>query len=130
MLGAKRVLVVHSEDGYDEFSPNAPNEVVEIDESHHVLRYIVDPKDLGILAEDGDSLDGGSAKENARLALDLLEGHGRRSLGDAVALNTAAALYVAGHAKDFTMGYDLARKALSDGSVLNKIAEVREATNG
>ena len=130
MLGAKRVLVVHSEDVYDEFSPNAPNEVVEIDESHHVLRYIVDPKDLGILAEDGDSLDGGSAKENARLALDLLEGHGRRSLGDAVALNTAAALYVAGHAKDFTMGYDLARKALSDGSVLNKIAEVREATNG
>lgn len=129
LLGAQRVLVVCSHDGYDEFSPNAPNDVVEMDSSDIPRNYTIDPQAIGISAHDADSLSGGSAKENVRLALKLLEGTGRPALLSAVALNAGAALYIAGVADTIATGYAQARIALEDGSVLQKIVQVREVTN-
>jgi anthranilate synthase/phosphoribosyltransferase len=129
MLGAKRVLVVCSRDGYDEFSPNAVNDVTEIGPDGKLVSYTLDPRTLGISFGNPDSLDGGSAEVNAQLALDLLEGRGNRSLLDAVALNAGAALYVSGAAESIEKGYEKTLQALRVGSVTSKIAEIREATN-
>lgn len=129
MLGAERVLVVCSTDGYDEFSPNAPNDVIEIDEHGSISSYMVDPQALGIPCSDSDSLLGGSAKENVQLAFDLLENRGRTALLAAVALNAGAALYIMDQANDFADGYRRAMQALEDGSVQRKISELREVTH-
>jgi anthranilate synthase/phosphoribosyltransferase len=129
MLGAERVLVVCSTDGYDEFSPNAPNDVVEIDEYGHISTYVVDPQELGIPVAGDDSLSGGSAKENVQLAYTLMEGGGNPALRYAVALNAGAALYISGHVKTISEGYQRALVALTDGSVQQKIFQVREVTH-
>jgi anthranilate synthase/phosphoribosyltransferase len=129
LLGAQRVMVVCSHDGYDEISPTALTDVVEIDAIGTLSSYTIDPKDFGIFLTEGDSLAGGSAQENARLAQDMLDGSGRPALVAAVVLNAAAALYIFGSTNSIGEGVVLARAALANGSVSRKIEEVREATH-
>ncbi len=129
LLGAQRVMVVCSHDGYDEISPTAPTDVVEIDAAGKLDSYTIDPKDFGMFLAEGDSLAGGSADENVRLAQDMLDGSGRPALVAAVVLNAAAALYIFGSTNSIGEGVALARTALADGSVARKIDEVREATH-
>jgi anthranilate synthase/phosphoribosyltransferase len=128
-LGAKRVLVVCSNDGYDEFSPNAPNDVVEIDEQGKVHSYISDPRSMGISPGSDDGLDGGSAGENVQIAMALLEGTGKREVRESVALNAGAALYISGAAESIALGYEKALNAIGDGSVAELIRCIREETN-
>ena len=79
---------------------------------------------------DPEELAGGTGADNFRLALDVLEGKGRPAIKYACALNAGAALYVCERASSIKEGYDMAMKAMEDGSVLKKIAEVaRETTS-
>lgn len=129
MLGAERVLVVCSEDGYDEISPSAPTDVVEIDASGHERRYCIDPSDYGYRFSSQESLRGGTASENVHIAMQMLQGDGSDIFSAAVALNAGAALYVAGDASSLAVGIERARKAMADGSVRAKIETVRKATH-
>lgn len=63
MLGAKRVMVVVSEDGFDEISPCAPTFVIEIDEKNQKKEYTINPSDYGIPSCKSEDLDGGTGKE-------------------------------------------------------------------
>jgi anthranilate synthase/phosphoribosyltransferase len=128
MLGSRRVMVISSDDGMDEISPCAKTSVIEIGEDGSRREYSIDPADFGISGCAMEELLGGDSAENARLALDVLSGKGRAGIKAAVALNAAATLYVAGHAKTLKDGYDRAVAAIADGSVAKKIDEVREAS--
>jgi anthranilate synthase/phosphoribosyltransferase len=128
MLGSKRVMVVCSHDGMDEISPCAPTDVIEIGEDGVRKNYVIDPADFGIAGIEASDLLGGDSVENARLALDILEGKGRSGIRAAVALNAGATVYISGKAASVKEGYALALAALSDGSVSRKIEEVREAS--
>ncbi len=128
MLGSRRVMVISSDDGMDEISPCAKTAVIEIGEDGSMREYSIDPADFGISGCTMDDLLGGDSQENARLALDVLAGKGRAGIKAAVALNAAATLYVAGHAKTLKDGFDRAIAAIADGSVAKKIDEVREAS--
>ena len=128
-LGAKRVLVITSEDGYDEISPCAKTLACLIDETGKKARFIIDPEKIGITGCDSSELAGGTGKENAQLALDVLNGKGRKTIKEAVALNTAAVLYITGKAPSIAEGYKIAVRAMEDGSVLRKIEEVKKVSN-
>jgi len=128
MLGSKRVMVVCSRDGFDEISPCAPTDVVEIDEDGIRKEYVILPESLGVPDCAVDDLAGGDAVRNAGLAMELVNGLGRPAILAAVALNAGAALYIAMRAKTIQEGYRLALHALEDGSVLRKIEEVRAAS--
>lgn len=130
MLGAKRVLVVNSEDGYDEISPCAKTHACIIDEKKHKVNFVIDPQKYGITDCDESELAGGTGKDNAQLALDVLNGTGRRTIKEAVALNTGAVLYITGKTSTIKAGYEMAKTALEDGTVLAKINEVRAVSNG
>ncbi len=130
MLGSERVMVVWSHDGFDEISPCAPTEVVEIGEDGKRREYTVSPADFGIGDCDVNELAGGDANENVRLAREMLEGKGRPAIVAAVALNAGATVYISGKAATIVEGYRLALAAIADGSVARKIEEVREATCG
>ena len=128
MLGSKRVMIVCSRDGMDEISSCAPTDVIEIDENGKEREYVINPTDFGITGCTVQELLGGDSHENVRLAREILDGDGRPGIRAAVALNTAATLYISGHAADLQAGYREALAAIEDGSVARKIDEVREAS--
>ncbi|HBG66812.1 MAG TPA: bifunctional anthranilate synthase component II/anthranilate phosphoribosyltransferase [Treponema sp.] len=127
-LGARRVMVVHSKDGFDEISPCCPTYVYQINEDGKEYKYTINPSDYGITDAQPDGLKGGSGEENAQLALDVLEGKGRNTLRAAVGLNTGAVLYLAGKARTLKDGYTMALGAIDSGRAKAKLDEIRAAS--
>ncbi|MBQ7754053.1 MAG: bifunctional anthranilate synthase component II/anthranilate phosphoribosyltransferase, partial [Treponema sp.] len=127
-LGAKRVMVIHSRDGYDEISPCVPTDVYQIDEKGNENRYVIDPAKLGITGCDEDELMGGNGADNAALAMEVLQGGGRKTIKEAVCLNSGAVLYLSGKAKSIKEGYEMAREAVESGKVLAKLQEIQEVS--
>ncbi len=125
-LGAKRVMVVCARDGYDEISPIVPTDVFQIDEKGMEARYVIEPKNFGIEGCTEEELSGGDGKENAALAMDLLNGRGRKSIKAAVGLNTAALLYLSGKVKTLKEGYAVSIEAMDSGKTLAKLREIQE----
>ncbi len=127
-LGAKRVMVISSKDGFDEISPCAPTYVYQINEDGKEYKYTIDPEKLGISGMDEEELAGGSGIDNAHLALDVLDGHGRKTIRAAVALNTGAILYISGKARTIEEGYKTALEAIDSGKAKAKLLEIKKAS--
>ena len=128
-LGAKRVMVVNSEDGYDEISPCAITNAYVIDENGKESQFVINPAKFGITDADETELFGGNGPENAALAMEVLNGKGRRTIRYAVGLNAGAVLYLCGKARSMKEGYDMALSALNSGKTLAKIEEIKKACN-
>lgn len=125
-LGKSRVMIVRSVDGFDEIAVSAPTRIVEINENDQIKDYRFDPVDLGIKYFERRELIGGTPKQNALIAEELLSSGGRPAIREAVLLNAGAALYVYSHAKNIRDGYLVAKDALETGKVKNKLAQIRE----
>ncbi len=117
-LGARRALVVHSEDGLDEISVNAPTRVLEVRDGCVVDEWRVEPAAIGIAVDDPGSLTGGNVDENLRRMRDILGGREKSAAAEAVAVNAAAALYVAETAENMALGLEMARQTLRSGAGL------------
>lgn len=131
-LGAKRVMVIASRDGFDEISPCQPTDVFQINEDGKEYRYTIEPEKYGVSASNGnaneDELSGGSGADNAALALEVLNGKGRPTIKAAVGLNAGAVLYIAGKAHTLKDGYDMAINAIESGKALAKLNEIRSTS--
>ena len=127
-LGAKRVMVVCSRDGYDEISPLVPTDVSQIDENGNENQYVIKPENFGITGCNEDELSGGDGKENARLALEVLNGGGKKTIKAAVGLNTAAVLYLSGKVRTLKDGYKMAIEAIDSGKALKKLEEIQKVS--
>ena len=128
-LGAKRVMVVNSEDGYDEISPCAITNVYQIDEHGRENAYKINPADFGITDAIEDELSGGDGKFNANLALEVVNGGGRKTIKYAIGLNAGAVLYLTGKTRTIKEGYAMAIDALVSGKTKAKIEELIAASN-
>ena len=124
-LGAKRVMVIHSRDGFDEISPCEPTDVFQINEDGKEYRYVIEPAKFGISGASEGELEGGSGEDNAALALEVLNGGGRATIKAAVGLNAGAVLYLSGKAKTLKDGYDMAVSAIESGKALRKLEEIK-----
>ncbi len=120
-LGAKHALVVHSSDGLDEFSVAAPTTAIEVRDGKVWDEWQIDPTELGITARDPASLAGGDAAHNLERLRSILAGDEDSAASDAVALNAAAALWVAGIAGDLGAGFERSREVLRSGAGLAKL---------
>ena len=124
-LGSERVWVVHGGDGTDELTTTGPSTVVELD-AGSIRRFEVGPEDAGLARAAPGDLKGGDAEANAaivRAVLDGVPGPAR----DIVLLNSAAALIVAGRARDLKEGAGQAAEAIDGGSaraVLDRLVEI------
>ncbi len=125
LLGVRRVMTVHGEDGLDEISVCARTLVVEVDETGRRNEYTLTPEEFGITRVPTEQLKGGSAAENARMAAEVLAGGGPAGVREAVLLNAGAALYICGQVRNIGDGYLRARAALADGSAAVKLEQVR-----
>lgn len=126
-LGSKHVLVVHSDDGLDEFSIAAPTHVAELF-AGQVQTYVFKPENIGIDRQSLDSVRVNSPEESAALILSVFKGHPGPA-ADIVALNAGAALYAADVASSIAEGVAMARQVLADGSATAKVAALAELTN-
>ncbi len=124
LLGVRRVMTVHGDDGGDEISVTGPTRAVWIDESGRAEELRLTPEALGAGRHDRGAVAGGAPEENAAQARELLAGGGRPALRDAIAVNAGAALRVCGLAADLRAGVRTARQALASGAAARKAAEI------
>jgi anthranilate phosphoribosyltransferase len=124
-LGTERAIVFRGDNGLDELVPGVPAVGVEIREGWtRPWRYTPDAEEEVAL----DALRGGDAAENARTLELLLSGEaGPRR--EAVVLNAAAALVVAGLAETIDDGRERARDAIDSGAAAAKLDALRGAAS-
>ena len=126
-LGSEAAWLVHGEDGTDEVSVCGPTRVVALEDGAIEERE-VHPEDAGLPVYPFDQLLGGAPQANAAALRALLAGQ-QGAYRDAVLLNSAAALVVAGRAADLSEGVALARESLDSGAASAKVEALAHATN-
>jgi anthranilate phosphoribosyltransferase len=127
-LGSECVWVVHGSDGLDEITTAGPTHVAAL-ENGKIRSFEISPADLGIDAAKPENLRGADADHNARALKDVLDNK-PGAYRDVAVMNAAAALVVAGAAKDLKEGAELARKSLSSGGArarLDRLIAVSKA---
>ena len=93
-----------------------------------VYGYEIDPSDFGFEKCSIEDLVGGDPKENARITLDILKGQ-KGPKRNAVVLNSAAGLYVAGAAESIGDGVKIAEDMIDSGKALQQLENFIEFTN-
>ncbi|WP_296848468.1 anthranilate phosphoribosyltransferase [uncultured Methanobrevibacter sp.] len=126
-LGVKSALSVYGIDGMDEISVSDKTCVCEIKDGE-IKSYEIDPSDFGFEKCSIEDLVGGNPKENARITLDILKGQ-KGPKRNAVVLNSAAGLYVAGAAESIGDGVKIAEDMIDSGKALQQLENFIEFTN-
>jgi anthranilate phosphoribosyltransferase len=118
-LGSERVWVVHGSDGLDEITTSGPTSVAAL-ENGEVRSFEIKPEDVGLKRVTPDALRGGDAETNATTLLGVLKGQ-PSAYRDVSAFNAAAALVIAGRAKDLSEGMTLAVKSIDSGEAEGRL---------
>ena len=126
-LGSERAWVVHG-DGLDELTTTGTTLVAELKDGK-VASFEVTPEDAGLPRATLDDIKGGDPAANAAQLTLLLDGR-RGPLRDIVLLNSAAALIVAGRARDLRRGVDQAAEAIDEGKARRVLEKLVAITNG
>jgi anthranilate phosphoribosyltransferase len=126
-LGCERAMVVHGKDGLDELTTTDVTYAISLDNGA-ITRSEIVPEDAGLRRSSLEALRGGGATENARALLALLGGQ-KSAYRDIVVLNAAAALMVAGRARDIMAGALQARDLLDSGAANAKLEQLIKASN-
>ncbi|MCX7545521.1 anthranilate phosphoribosyltransferase [Marinicella gelatinilytica] len=112
-VGSEHVMFVHSHDGMDEISLSAPTYICEL-KNGVVSEYSVKPEDFGVSQQSMDNLVVNSAQESLQLISAALQGKAGPA-ADILALNSGAAIYVAGQAASVADGVKQAQTILQSG---------------
>ncbi|MBQ9885361.1 MAG: anthranilate phosphoribosyltransferase [Lachnospiraceae bacterium] len=125
-LGIKKAMVVYGQDCLDEISMSAPTSVCEMIDGE-ITKYTIEPEQFGFERCAKDDLVGGSPEENAKIALDILNGE-KGPKRDAVLLNAGAAIHIA-KGVSIEEGIKIAAEAIDSGKALAQLNSFVEATN-
>jgi len=132
-LGTRRAMVVcgaaPDESGavrhLDELSPLGPNAVAEFYQEHALAESTLSPDHFPIQPAKLADLRGGDREINATIVRRVLSAEERGPKRDAVLLNAAAALFVAGRARSLTEGWDLAGTIIDSGQARRKLEQLQ-----
>jgi len=128
-LGVRRALVVcgavenQKSEGWflDELSTLGENTVAEFYQESGFNASILATDHFQLQRATLEDLAGSDRQSNAQIVRRLLEGQDRGPKRDAVLLNTAAALMVAGRARTITAGWDFAAGVIDSGDARRKL---------
>jgi len=118
-LGSREAFVVCGEGTFDEISICGPTRVSHLKEGN-VSTFQMTPEEYGFKRATPDAIRGGSARENARIIRELLDGE-KGPKRDIVLLNAGAAFVAAGLDNDFKEGIDRAADSLDSGQAREKL---------
>jgi len=121
-LSSQHVLVVHAQDGLDEFSITGPTNVCELRDGD-ITRYQVIPEDMGLERASLDLIKVSDVQESVAMIRALLAGEAGAA-ADIVALNAGAAIYVAGISTDLSAGVALAKQKLLGGEAATTLQQL------
>jgi len=128
-LGAESVWVVHGSDGLDEITLTGPTFVAALEENGSIRTFEVTPEQAGLKCVGGETLKGGDAHTNAIALQSVLDGM-PSPFRDVALLNAAAALIVAGRAKNLKEGVVLGTKSLDSGAAAARLKQLIAVSNG
>jgi anthranilate phosphoribosyltransferase len=126
-LGSDRAYVVHGSDGLDEITTSGPTHVAAL-ENGAVRTFEISPEDVGLQRVKPETLRGGDAAANAAALTAVLQGT-PGPYRDVALLNAAAALIVAGRAKDLKEGMTLAAKSIESGDAASRLKRLVAVSN-
>ncbi|UXU73651.1 MULTISPECIES: anthranilate phosphoribosyltransferase [unclassified Paracoccus (in: a-proteobacteria)] len=119
-LGSEAAWLIHGGDGTDELSIAAPSWVAELKDGQ-IREFEIAPEDAGLPRHPFETILGGNPARNAAALRALLDG-ASGPYRDAVLLNAAAALLIAGTATDLRQGVEIARESIDSGKARAKLA--------
>ncbi len=127
-LGVRRAMVVCgkvSAAGFlDELSTLGENTIAEFYQERGFTTSTTAPEQFPLQPATLADLLGGDKNANAKIVREILSGQERGPKRDAVLLNAAAALFVAGKTKSLAEGWDLAGETIDSGRANEKLAEL------
>jgi anthranilate phosphoribosyltransferase len=126
-LGARRAWVVHGLDGLDEITTTGDTFVASL-HNNEIFTFVVTPEDAGIARASLADLEGGDVTTNAAALRAVLDGT-PTPYRDIALINAAAALVIAGNARDLAEGAAIAARAIDDGRTAAKLLGLVEASN-
>ncbi|MDB5552032.1 MAG: trpD [Rhizobium sp.] len=126
-LGSKHVWVVHGS-GLDEITLTGKTDVVAL-ENGEIREFTLAPEDFGLPPCALDDIRGGDGEHNAAALRAVLDGAENAYRNVSVA-NAAAALVVAGKARDIKEGVALASQSISSGAARDALDRLIAVSNG
>jgi anthranilate phosphoribosyltransferase len=126
-LGSERAWLVHGSDGTDELSIAGITFVARLEDGD-VTEVEIHPEDAGLPVHSFEAILGGTPEENGRAFRALLAGD-PSAYRDAVLLNAAAALLIAGRATTLPEGVEIARESLDSGRAREKVEALARVTS-
>ncbi|MEX1233784.1 MAG: anthranilate phosphoribosyltransferase [Roseovarius sp.] len=127
-LGSTRAWLVHGSDGTDELAISGHSWVAALNEDGSVSEFEVHPEQAGLPLHPFQDILGGTPQENGAAFRALLNGT-PGAYRDAVLLNAAAALVVAGHAADLSEGAAQAAASIDSGAALKRLELLAKITS-
>lgn len=118
-LGTLRAWLVHGSDGTDELAISGPSTVAVLDGGAVTMKELA-PEDAGLPQHPFEEIIGGTPEKNGRAFRGLLAGEAS-AYRDAVLLNSAAALVVAGRAGTLEDGVSMAAESIDSGAAKAKV---------
>src|SRR5260221_2475976 len=129
-LGCARALVIHGEDGVDEFSVSAPTRICEVrGDAGTLTEYGVTPEEVGLPRRPPPAGQGGDAAANATLLRAVFVGDQTGAPAEMVALNAGAALFTTGQADSLQDGLRQAQDAIRSGRVVSLLEALAARTH-
>ncbi|CEG44088.1 anthranilate phosphoribosyltransferase [Plasmopara halstedii] len=123
-LGVEHGLVVHCA-GLDELNSIGVANIVDVRSAADIpfQRYQLHPKDIGIPVVTMEQLKGGNATKNAAILRQVFSGgiQSDNAVGNTIAYNAGAGLYVYGLTDSIKLGYEMAKKQLMSGKALDTL---------
>ncbi|CUH62647.1 Anthranilate phosphoribosyltransferase [Thalassovita gelatinovora] len=127
-LGSEKAWLVHGSDGTDEMTITGETYVASLNEDGTVTDLDLHPEDFGLPVHPFEAIIGGEPDENAAAFRALLAGE-KSAYRDAVLLNAAAALHIAGKVDDLKDGVALARESIDSGAATAKLEMLARITS-
>ncbi|AZP04700.1 anthranilate phosphoribosyltransferase [Jeotgalibaca ciconiae] len=125
-LQVKRAMVVHGHDGLDEISNTGTTTICEVTDGK-LNSYFITPEQFGLKRGRLEDLIGGDPKENAEIALRILNGE-KGPKRDIVILNAACCLYMGKENHSLRDCVVMAEELLDSGKAKSKLDEFIKAT--
>jgi anthranilate phosphoribosyltransferase len=128
LLKAENSWVVHGNDGLDEITLSGKTFIAAV-KGGEVKPYLISPSDFGVRAAKIDHLKAATPKESSAIIRDVLASRRRDEARSLIVINAAAAIYIAGLAKDPVQAARLAEQSIDSGMAQTRLDRLIQVTN-
>ncbi len=112
--GSENIMTVRSQDGLDEFSTTAKNQVYFLKDGS-ITNMIIDPQELGLEKPEIKDIQVSTKEQAVNAFVSVLNNSANKAMIEITALNAAGGLVVANIANDFKEGLEIALETIKSG---------------